>query len=162
VLSRPAGAWLAFSANLVLWHIPVMFDLTLRHIAIHALEHTTFLLFGILLWAQVLESPPLRCRLRRDQRVYYIVGATTVGWVISLVLAFSPSPLYPAYAHLASRPGGISALTDQQLAAGMMLVPGSLTMSIYVFVGLFSWLGDEEEKGRGQPPARSATGGLKL
>jgi cytochrome c oxidase assembly factor CtaG len=157
-LGRPGLAWLAFSANLTLWHIPVMFDLTLRHIGIHALEHTTFLLFGILLWAQVIESPPLRDRLRRDQRVYFIVGASVVGWVISLVLAFAPSPLYPAYADLSNRPGGISALTDQRLAAGIMLVPGSLTMTIFVFVGLYRWLGDEDEP---ECRRRPSTGSLK-
>lgn len=158
-LSRPAGAWLAFSLNLVLWHLPGAYDLTLRHLWVHALEHISFLVFGILLWAQVIESPPLRSRLRADQRVYYIVGASVVGWALSLVLAFAPSPLYPVYAHLADRPGGISALTDQQLAAGIMLVPGSLTMSIFVFIGLYRWLGTDEEAP--VPPAASTTGGVK-
>jgi cytochrome c oxidase assembly factor CtaG len=148
-LGRPTGAWLAFSINLVVWHIPVLFDLTLQHIWIHACEHTTFLVFGILLWSQVIESPPLRLRLRMDQRVYYMVAASAVGWVLSLVLAFATTPLYPVYAHLANRPGGISALTDQQLAAGVMLVPGSLTMSIFVFIGLYRWLAPEDENKRG-------------
>ena len=34
-----------------------------------------------------------------------------------------PDPLYSFYAHQASRPGGISAIADQQLAAGIMWVP---------------------------------------
>jgi cytochrome c oxidase assembly factor CtaG len=164
-LGRPRGAWLAFSINLVVWHIPVIFDLTLRHIAIHALEHTTFLAFGILLWAQVIDSPPLRSRLRADQRVYYMVGSSIVGWIISLVLALAPTPLYPAYADLAHRPGGISALVDQQLAAGVMLGPGSLTMTIFVFVGLYRWLGTEEEEEEDSEPGgvrrRSAAGGAE-
>jgi putative membrane protein len=170
-VGRPRGAWLAFSINLVMWHIPVMYDLTLRHLAVHALEHTTFLLFGVLLWAQVIESPPLRVRLRPDVRVYYMVAAATVGWLLSLVLAFAPTPLYPVYAHLANRPGGISALADQQFAAGVMLVPGSLSMSIFVFVGLYRWLGMEEENSeraawrrrsaRGEAPAGTARGEAK-
>jgi cytochrome c oxidase assembly factor CtaG len=147
-LGRPLGAWLAFSIDLVLWHIPAAYDATLNHVAVHALEHVTFLLVGILLWAQVLVSPPLRLRLEPLQRVYYIVAAAVVGWVISLVLAFATTPLYPYYAHLGHRPGGISALTDQQLAAGVMLVPGSLTMTIFVFVGLYRWLGQDEDDRR--------------
>jgi cytochrome c oxidase assembly factor CtaG len=89
------------------------------------------------------------------------VLASVPGWIISLVLAFAPSPLYPGYADLASRPGGISALTDQQIAAGIMLVPGSLTMSIFVFLGLYRWLGAEEERGAGAAGQPSAAGGLK-
>jgi putative membrane protein len=150
-LGRPRGAWIAFSVNLSLWHIPVLYDLTLRHIAVHALEHTTFMTFGILLWAQVLASPPLRLRLRIDHRVYYILSSSLVGWILSLVLAFAPTPLYSVYAHIANRPGGISALADQQIAAGIMLVPGSLTMSIFVFIGLYRWLGsDGEGSGRAE------------
>ena len=107
-----------------------------------------FILFGVLLWAQVLESPPLRVRLSRVHGVYYITGSLIVGWLLSLVLAFATTPLYPYYAHLAHRPGGISALTDQQLAGGMMLGPGSLAMTLYVFIELYRWLGQDEDGGR--------------
>jgi cytochrome c oxidase assembly factor CtaG len=157
-LRSPTGAWLAFSINLIVWHIPVAFDLTLRHLWIHACEHTTFLVFGVLLWAQVIESPPLRMKLRIDHRVYYILSSSAVGWVLSLVLAFATHPLYPVYAHLLNRPGGISALGDQQLAAGVMLVPGSLTMTIFVFVGLYRWLGKPAGDGGGAP--QPSTGGV--
>ena len=154
LLGRPAPAWLAFSANLAFWHVPFAYDLTLRSTGIHVLEHVTFILFSILLWAQVLESPPLRLRLSAIHRVYYIVGATVVGWVISLVLAFASHPLYSGYAQLIHRPGGISALADQQLAAGIMLGPGSLAATLYVFVALYRWLGKAEPpEVRGSEPA---------
>jgi putative membrane protein len=161
-LGRPLGAWLAFSLALLLWHIPAAYDLTLNHVWVHAFEHITFVLFGILLWAQVLDSPPLRLHLRPDQRVYYIISAAVVGWLLSLVLAFAPEPLYPVYAHIANRPGGISALVDQQLAAGVMLGPGSLTMTVFVFFGLYRWLDspDEEQRTRGEPRRRPAAGGV--
>ncbi len=145
LLSRPLPAWIAFNVNLIFWHLPFAYDLTLRSSALHALEHLSFIFFGILLWAQVLHSPPLRIRLSAPHRVYYIVASTAVGWALSLVLAFAAHPLYPAYAHIANRPEGISALTDQQLAAGMMLGPGSLAATIYVFFGLFRWLGEPNE-----------------
>jgi cytochrome c oxidase assembly factor CtaG len=149
LLGRPLPAWIAFNVNLVLWHVPAAYDLAVRDRAVHDLEHMTFLLFGVLLWAQVLPSAPLRVRLSRFARVAYIVAASVVSWVIALVLTFATSPLYPLYAHLAHRPGGISALTDQQLAGGVMLVPGSLAMTIFVFVELYLWIGRED---RAQPP----------
>jgi cytochrome c oxidase assembly factor CtaG len=158
-LGSPTGAFLAFAIDLTVWHIPGAYDLTLRHLWIHALEHTTFMLVGILLWAQVLESPPLPTRLRHEQRVYYMVGAAAVGWLLSLVLAFAPSPLYSVYTHIASRPGGISALTDQQLAGGIMLGPGSVPMALFVFIGLYRWLGREEPAAeRTIPAGRTTTG----
>ena len=145
LFGRPIPAWIAFNVNLVAWHVPAVYDLAVRNRAVHDLEHVTFLVFGVLLWAQVLDSPPLRARLSAIHRVYYIVASAIVGWIIALVLIFSSSPLYPAYAHLAHRPGGISALTDQQLAGGVMLVPGSLAMTIFVFVQLYAWIGMDED-----------------
>jgi putative membrane protein len=158
-LGRPRAAWLAFNINLVAWHIPGLYDLTLRHIVIHVLEHTLFLGLGILLWCQVLDSPPLHARLRPDQGAYYLVATGVVSWALSLVLAFAPSPLYPVYAHLADRPGGISALADQQLAGGIMLGPGSVSITIFVFLGLYRWLAvDGEGAATGTAVRRSAAG----
>lgn len=155
--TRPIPVWIAFSVNLVVWHIPAAYDLAVQHRGIHDLEHTTFLLFGVLLWAQVLPSPPLRMRLDRPRRVAYIVTTAVVSWVIALVLTFATSPLYPYYAHLTHRPGGISALNDQQLAGGVMLVPGSLTMTLFVFIELYLWVGRDERDGeRREPVAQSA------
>lgn len=147
LLSRPIPVWIAFTVDLVAWHIPALYDVAVTHQGVHDIEHLTYLLFGILLWAQVLDSPPLHPRLSQIHRVYYIVAASIPGWIISLVLVFSSSPLYPFYAHLNHRPGGISALVDQQLAGGMMLLPGSLAMTIYVFVQIYRWLGSEEKSG---------------
>jgi putative membrane protein len=145
LLSQPIPVWIAYNVNLVVWHIPGAYDAAVGNRAIHDLEHTTFLIFGVLLWAQVIDSPPLRSRLTQFQRIVYIVAASIVGWLIALVLIFSTSPLYPLYAHMHHRPGGISALVDQQLAGGMMLLPGSLAMTIYVFVQIYRWLGADDE-----------------
>jgi cytochrome c oxidase assembly factor CtaG len=148
LLSRPIPVWIVFNANLVAWHVPALYDLAVRDRAVHDLEHVTFLVFGVLLWAEVLDSPPLRARLSAIHRVYYMVASATVGWVVALVLVFASSPLYPAYAHLAHRPGGISALTDQQLAGGVMLVPGSLSITLFVFIQLYLWIGVDEDSAK--------------
>ncbi len=51
-----------------------------------------------------------------------------------------PRPLYGAYVSLQHRPGGISALADQQIAAGVMLVPGSAAFFIGFFISVYRWL----------------------
>ncbi len=154
LLGRPIPAFVAFSVDLVAWHLPSIYDFAAAHRAVHDLEHLSFVVFSMLLWTQVLESPPLRLRLRNIHRVYYIVAASLVGWVISLVLIFSSTPLYPFYAHILDRPGGISALADQQLAGGVMLVPGSIAMTLYVFAQIYVWLGAEEREARARLPGR--------
>jgi putative membrane protein len=142
-LGRPLWAWIAFNVDLLAWHIPAVYDYTLRSEPIHVLEHVTFVVFGVLVWAQMIDSPPLRSRLATAPRVYYCVSAMVPGWILSLVLAFATTPLYSAYANLPSRPGGLSALVDQQLAGGIMLGLGSLASTVFVFVALYRWLGED-------------------
>jgi len=139
-LGSPTPSFLAFSVVLLAWHVPVLFDATLRSAALHALEHTLFFCTALMFWKQVVPSPPLRARLDASQRVLYTVGAMIVSWVLAVVLALAPHPLYAFYAHMASRPGGISAMADQQLAAGIMWVPGSITFVIVIFVYVHRWL----------------------
>jgi putative membrane protein len=152
-LGSPLPSFLLFSGVLLAWHVPAFFDATLRSSALHALEHTLFFASALLFWKQVLPSPPLQARLVPLQRVVYLVGAIAVSWVLAVVLALAPHPLYDFYAHLASRPGGISAMADQQLAAGVMWVPGSITFFIVIFVYLHRWL---------MPPAPGPTGAPQL
>jgi putative membrane protein len=139
-LGRPLPSFLLFAGVLLVWHVPSLFDATLRSSGIHALEHTLFFSTALLFWKQVLPSPPLRARLVPLQRVAYLVGAMIVSWVLAVVLALAPHPLYAHYAHEATRPGGISALADQQLAAGIMWVPGSITFLIVMFAYVHRWL----------------------
>jgi cytochrome c oxidase assembly factor CtaG len=139
-LGTPAASLTLFSVVLLGWHIPALFDATLRSGALHALEHTLFFLTAVMFWKQVIHSPPLHARLGAPQRVAYVVGAMVVSWALAVVLALAPHPLYGAYAHEALRPGGISALADQQIAAGIMWVPGSVTFVIVIFAYVHRWL----------------------
>lgn len=140
LFARPLPAWIAFNVVLVAWHVPALYDSTLSNAAVHDLEHATFLLTGLLFWLQVIDSPPVRARLAYGARAVYLTAALLVSWVLAIVLAFASSPLYGAYAGLPHRPGGLSALADQELAAGMMWVPGSIPFTIAIIWALYRWL----------------------
>jgi len=152
-LTRPLGAWLAFSVNLLFWHLPALYDLTLRNIDVHVLEHITFLAFGILLWAQVIASPPAKPSLSYPGRIAYMVAAIIPNVALSMLLAFSQAPLYAPYVQLAHRPGGISALADQQIGAGIMWSAGDLPFGIAIALLVGRWLTEHEAATR-QPAAR--------
>jgi cytochrome c oxidase assembly factor CtaG len=140
VVTHPLAAWTLASSTVVVWHLPAAYDLTLRNEAVHELEHSLFFLTALLFWGAVVDSPPFRSRLDWLQRIAFTGTGMLVGWLLSLVLAFATTPLYAPYADLARRPGGLSALTDQRLAAGVMWVPGSLAYSIAIIVFVYRWL----------------------
>lgn len=139
-LAHPVTAWVLFDVTLVVWHVPALYDLTLRNQWIHETEHLLFFGTGLLFWVAVLDSPPFRAKLDWLPRIVYVTTSMLVGWVLAVVLAFAPSPLYPAYADLPHRAGGLTPLGDQQLAAGVMWVPGSLAATIAVVVFFYRWL----------------------
>jgi cytochrome c oxidase assembly factor CtaG len=151
-LARPWPAWLLFSGTMLAWHLPAAYNATLTSNWIHQLEHAMFFFTGLLFWARVIDPGPLRPRLVWPARIAYAVGAMVVGWALAIGLVLAPHPLYAHYAELAHRPGGISALTDQQLAAGMMWVPGSISYTIAFLIGFYRWLEPE----RGGRPSRPA------
>jgi putative membrane protein len=140
VLARPLPAWVLFNASIVVWHIPFAYDATLSSYTIHQLEHAMFFFTGLLFWARVIDPGPLRPRLEWPVRVAYVTGAMIVGWILAITLVLVPTPLYSHYADLVSRPGGISAITDQQLAGGVMWVLGSISYTIAYIVGAYRWL----------------------
>jgi cytochrome c oxidase assembly factor CtaG len=147
-IALPIPAWLLFNVDIGVWHVPAAYDLTVRNPTVHYLEHLSFIGFGILFWAQLIDSPPFRARLDYFGRSLYAAAGAAATWILAVVLAIAPTPLYSAYAELAHRPGGLSALTDQQLAAGAMWGPGSIPYGILVFWALYRWLGPEDAPAR--------------
>jgi cytochrome c oxidase assembly factor CtaG len=144
-LARPVPAWILFNGSIIAWHIPGAYDATLSSSAVHQLEHAIFFFTGLLFWAHVVDPGPLRPRLAWPPRIAYVVGAMTVSLFLAVALVLAPDPLYAHYADLIQRPGGITATADQQLAAGMMWVPGSLAYTIAVFIGFYRWLDPERQ-----------------
>ena len=142
-LTRPWLSWVLYSATLIAWHIPVAYDAALRSQTVHDGEHALFFFTGLLFWAHVVEPGPLRARLSWPVRLGYLLGAMIVGWVLAITLVVVPHPIYSPYVAIVHRPGGISALNDQQIAAGVMWVLGSLPFGVSLFIGLYRWLSPE-------------------
>ncbi len=134
LLAGAVASWLVFNAVFLGWHLPALYDLTLRSPPVHALEHAMFFGVGLLFWTRVIDSSPWRSRLTSATRAAYLALAMVAGWILAIALATAPDPIYAPYAAEAARPGGLSALADQQLAAGVMWVPGSIPLAAALLV----------------------------
>jgi len=156
-VAAPVPAWLLFNLDLGVWHLPPAYDLTLRNAGVHYAEHVSFVLLGLLFWAQVIDSPPFHSRLGPFARAIYTTAGSVASWLLAVVLALATTPLYPSQ-HVGHH--GLSALADQQLAAGVMWGPGSIPYAIIVFYWLYAWLGADEPSPKRrkvrQAPLRSA------
>jgi cytochrome c oxidase assembly factor CtaG len=134
VFTHPVVAVVAWATNFYVWHLPALYQAALHHDAIHALQHATFLAFGIAVWMALLGPLPKPQWFNNGARLVYIIVVRLTGTVLANVLIFGGSAFYTYY-----RPGDalwhISPLADQITAGGLMMVEESL-----LTIGLFCWL----------------------
>lgn len=127
VLAQPLVALPLWAANLVVWHLPVLFDAALRNDAVHALQHSLFVLFGMLMWAALLEPLPGPAWFTAPWKIPYVLGMWLVLLVLSQVFIWSSHVYYAPYTHDAGL-WGLSHLADQKAGGGVMLVESLFTM----------------------------------
>ena len=147
VLTHPVVAVTAWGINFYVWHLPALYQAALRHDVLHALQHATFLGFGIAVWMALLGPLPKPQWFGNGARLVYIIAVRLIGTVLANAMIFAGTVWYPYY-----RPGDahwhISSVADQISAAGVMMVEESL-----LTIGLFCWLflkvareGDERQR----------------
>jgi cytochrome c oxidase assembly factor CtaG len=126
-LLRPRVAFGLWAANLAIWHVPFIYDAALRHQPLHDFEHVCWMISGLLVWT-LLVDPGSHRRLSVGGRVALAAALFAAGQILTDVLVFSFTPLYPAY----QGAYGLSAVTDQQLAGIVMMVEQLATLGTCV------------------------------
>jgi putative membrane protein len=134
VFTHPVVAVSAWAVNFYLWHIPSLYQAALRHDSLHALEHATFLGFGIAVWMGLLGPLPKPQWFGNGARLVYIIAVRLIGTVLANAMIFSGTVFYPYY-RAGDAHWHISSMADQISAAGVMMVEESL-----LTIGLFCWL----------------------
>lgn len=128
-VTHPIVTWLAFSAAIIVWHTPRLYDLALHSPGWHQAEHACFFWTAVLFWWPVIGVWPSHRAWPEWAMIPYLFAAGMVNMGLSAVLSFSDHVIYASYA-LAPRLWAISALEDQAAAGGIMWVPGSIAMLI--------------------------------
>lgn len=130
----------AFNAAFWLWHLPPLYDLTLRDEALHVLEHLTFLVLATLNWLPILSPLPDELpRLARGPQLLYLFLSCQPMVAMGALLTFASQPLYSPYL-AAPRLFGLSVATDQQLGGLIMWIPGNLSYLLVMGIIFFQWI----------------------
>ncbi len=119
LLGHPTFCWFAAAVVLVAWHVPAIFRLGMQSPTWHFVEHTSFLIAGLLFWWPVIQPWPSVARWPRWTMLLYLFFATLPCDVLSGLLVFSDKVAYPMYL-CTPQNGSLSPLEDQQCAAGLM------------------------------------------
>ena len=142
-LMLPSVAWSLHALALLLWHVPFLFDATISHEWIHALQHFSFLGTAILFWAALIYG-----HLGSDSYgagIVYVFTTAVYTSILGALLTFSASPWYSVYA-LTTKLWGMTPLEDQQIGGLIMWVPAGI---VYIVVGLWlfaNWIRESDRR----------------
>lgn len=134
VLTHPLIAFPLWAADMYIWHLPVFYEAALRHLVVHALEHTMFIALGINMWMCLFGPLPKPRWFGNFAKLGYIVAVRLTATVLGNIFLWSGSVFYPFYMS-GDAAHHIRPIADQNLAGAIMMVEESL-----LTLGLFCWL----------------------
>jgi cytochrome c oxidase assembly factor CtaG len=130
----PILAFVLFNGGVLLAYLPTVYRATAGPGWPRELGQITMLALAYFFWSQVIAQPPADCRLPHLGRVVYLFLSSAQLRVLGVILGFAAAAFYPV------------PLVDQQIAAGILMVPGVLTDLIVLTVCLYLWLGQDERR----------------
>jgi putative membrane protein len=141
-LTDPLTAWVLHAAAIWAWHVPYLFQLTLRSELAHSAQHSSFFLSGLLFWWAVFYA---QGRKAYGAAFLYVFTTAIHTGILGALLTFSPHVWYTAYSKT-TQAWGLTPLEDQQMGGLIMWVPASL---VYLTAGLAlcaAWLKESDSR----------------
>ena len=129
-ITRPLTAWSLEAFTLWIWHIPALYQATLKSDWVHAAQHLTFLLTAVLFWSALYGIG--RSAMAYGAATLYVFGTAVHCSGLGALLTFSTVLWYPAYAH-STQAWRLTPLQDQQLGGLIMWVPSA---AVFILIGL--------------------------
>jgi putative membrane protein len=157
--THPVVAIVIFVSVVVVTHAPPVVDsLMASQFGSFALD-MAWLIAGIVFWWPLIGGPFGRPPLRTPLNIAYIFASSLSHTGVSMYLLLARFPVYSTY-ELAPPMSGISKLTDQDLAGGLMLLGGAAIVLGAISVVFFKWQAEmEREEGESrQQIAESSKG----
>jgi putative membrane protein len=133
----PLAANVIFNIVLAVWHVPLLYEATLRSEPAHILEHLSFLAAGVLFWWPLLAPAGRPNSMSVMGKIAYLGFAGVPPTILGLAFILSPNVIYPFYA-TAPRVTPLSPLDDQLVAGLVMFGLGNLIYFAAISIIFFS------------------------
>ncbi len=133
----PLAASVIFNLVLAVWHLPFLYEATLRNQPVHVLEHLTFLAAGVLFWWPILVPAGRRYAMSVIGKIAYLGFAGVPPTILGLAFILAPTVIYPFYA-AAPRVTPLSPLDDQLVAGLVMFGLGNLIYFAAIWIIFFT------------------------
>lgn len=150
-VTAPIAAFAIFNLTLVIWHLPPLYNLAMADHNVHIVQHLCFLVASTIMWWPLMSTLPELPRLSYGPQMLYAIVMALPMSVVAIVLTYSDTTFYPAYAS-APRIWGITPIEDQRYGGLLMWLPGGMIFFGVASVRFFQWARDEEKSGPNGSP----------
>jgi putative membrane protein len=143
VMTLPLFVWLLHGSTLWAWHVPYLYDASVEHDWVHALQHTTFLFTALLFWWTLIHGR--HGRLSYGTGVLYVFTTAIHTSILGALMTFTNQLWYPIYDGRTSA-FHLTPIEDQQLGGLIMWIPAGV---IFIVLGLWlmaAWLRESEKR----------------
>ena len=137
-LTKPVVGVVVYNTTLMITHIPQIVNRSAEGGPIHYLLHVLVVTTSLMFWIPVC-GPIREWRMSDGAKMIYLFGTSLIPTIPAGWLTFAEGAVYKHYDTIV-RVGGISVLSDQQAAGGIMKLGGSTLMwgiIIYIFFNRF-------------------------
>jgi putative membrane protein len=147
-LTEPVPAQVVSALVMVGWHVPALYDATLRMDWLHLLEHLMFIGSGVLLYWPIIDSTSqhARWRMTPGAQLVYMLIATLPQDGVALALIFSRVPFYEFYVHAPRLIEGFTPLIDQTIAGAVLMILGKVMLLATALVVFWRWFSREQRE----------------
>lgn len=132
-----------FNLLILVWHAGPLYEVALRDTGWHDIQLFTFLVAGVMTWWPLLTPADAHVRLAHPMQILYLAAESLPLDVFGIFTIFANGVLYSTYS-AAPRLFGLSAIADQQLAGGILAVPGNIIDIIVMSLVFFGWINQVE------------------
>lgn len=141
-LTEPVAGQLAAAAVMVAWHVPALYELTLRSEGVHVFEHLLFIASGVMFWWPMFDATAAhsRWRLGDGARLFYLLVGTLPQDGVAIVLQFSRQLFYPYYGLAGVRLPNWDPVVDQTVAGAVLQLVGKTSYLVAALAVFYRWV----------------------
>ena len=145
-VTQPLLAMLTFTVIMLATHAPGAVDVLMRTQAGAFLLDMAWLASGLVFWWPIVIDVPVRKHFGPPMRILYLFGGTQAHLYLSMWLLLAEFPAYGIY-ELSPRVTALSAMEDQQIAGGLLLLIGGTYVLAVISVLFFRWFAEPQAEG---------------
>jgi cytochrome c oxidase assembly factor CtaG len=144
LVTNPVVDLIYFNLVMWMWFYPPMMTFAVDNKYVMLVMHYTFITSGMLLFTQLIDSPPYRSRVSNPVwRLGMVLVSTYSSWMLAMLMGLTHHPWFPVYFHIPGKT--MSPMTDQQIGASILWV---LCMEPFLYTAYYCiklWLTMSEE-----------------